>query len=34
MGTAPELGMDTDALLEAAGIDIVERARLRAAGII
>jgi alpha-methylacyl-CoA racemase len=31
---APALGADTDAVLDAAGIDAVERARLRAAGVI
>jgi alpha-methylacyl-CoA racemase len=31
---APALGADTDAVLEAAGIDAAERARLRAAGVI
>ena len=29
-----EVGADTDALLDAADIDAVERARLRAAGVI
>ena len=32
--SAPALGADTDALLDAAGIDAAERARLRAAGVI
>ena len=32
--TAPTLGADTDAALDQAGIGPVERARLRAAGII
>ena len=32
--TAPALGADTDALLDAAGIDATARARLRAAGVI
>ena len=32
--TAPALGADTDALLDAAGIDADHRARLRAAGVI
>ncbi len=32
--TAPALGADTDAVLEAAGIDAVERGRLRAARVI
>jgi len=31
---APALGADTDAVLEAAGIDAAERARLRAAGVL
>ena len=31
---APALGADTDAMLDAAGIDAAERARLRAAGVI
>ena len=33
-GVAPSLGADTDAMLEAAGIDAASRARLRAAGVI
>jgi crotonobetainyl-CoA:carnitine CoA-transferase CaiB-like acyl-CoA transferase len=32
--SAPALGADTDAVLEAAGIDAVERARLRAKGVL
>jgi crotonobetainyl-CoA:carnitine CoA-transferase CaiB-like acyl-CoA transferase len=31
---APALGVDTDDLLQAAGVDAAERARLRAAGVI
>ena len=31
---APALGADTDAVLEAAGIDAAERARLRAKGVV
>ena len=33
-GPRPALGADTDAMLDAAGIDAAERARLRAAGVI